>query len=161
MIVARTAVVGIIAGALYALSGDLPSRDAQHQADAPLAIVDVTVIPVVTAGTLPRQTVLIRDGRIIAVGPRASVRLPGNARVIDGRGKFLVPGLVDAHVHLEEVADLPQFVAAGVTTVRDLMGSPETLAWRRNTADGTVVGPRVIAAGRCSPALRSPGAGSS
>ena len=147
MIVARTAVAGIIAGSLYALAGDVPSRDAQYQADAPLAIVDVTVIPVVTAGMLPRQTVLIRDGRIIAVGPRASVRLPGNARVIDGRGKFLVPGLVDAHVHLEEVADLPQFVAAGVTTVRDLMGSPETLAWRKNTADGTVVGPRVIAAG--------------
>ena len=79
MIVARTAVAGIIAGSLYALSGGVPSRDAQRQADTPLAIVDVTVIPVVTAGTLQRQTVLIRDGRIIAVGLKLGQKLPGGA----------------------------------------------------------------------------------
>lgn len=113
----------------------------------PLAIVDVTVIPVATDGVLPRQTVVIRDGRVVALGPSASVRAPVGARVIDGRGKYLIPGLVDAHVHLEEEADLPQFVASGVTTVRDLMGSPETLAWRARTANATVIGPRIVAAG--------------
>lgn len=113
----------------------------------PLAIVDVTVIPVAADGQLPRQTVVIHDGRIVAFGPSTSVHAPAGARVIDGRGKFLIPGLVDAHVHLEEEADLAQFVASGVTTVRDLMGSPETLAWRDRTANATVVGPRIIAAG--------------
>jgi imidazolonepropionase-like amidohydrolase len=147
MIFARTVAAGFIAGSLFFVSNDAPSRAAARRADAPVAIVDVTVIPIVAAGTLPRQTVLIRDGRIVAMGPNASVRAPANARVIDGRGKFLVPGLVDAHVHLEEEADLPQFVAAGVTTVRDLMGSPETLAWRKQTEDGAMLGPRIIAAG--------------
>lgn len=142
MPVNRSALAGSVALCFVAAS------HASYRAPAvPVAIVDVTVIPIITAGTLPHQTVVVRDGRVVAVGPVRSIRPPATARVIDGRGKYLVPGLVDAHVHLEEDGDLPQFVAAGVTTVRDLMGSPETLAWRKSTADGTVIGPRIIAAG--------------
>ena len=129
------------------VAGASVRRSPASQSAPPLAIVNVTVIPVARAGSLPNQTVVMRAGRIIALGPSNAVRPPAGARVIDGRGKFLIPGLVDAHVHLEEDADLPQFVASGVTTVRDLMGSPETLAWRESTADGRAVGPRIIAAG--------------
>ena len=117
------------------------------QRGSPLAIVDVTVIPMMTALALPHQTVVIRDGRITSLGPASRDRAPAGARTVDGRGKYLIPGLTDAHVHLEETADLAQFVASGVTTVRDLMGSPETLAWRDSTAAGQVFGPRIVAAG--------------
>lgn len=147
MTIVRTALAGFIAGGMYLFACGAPSRAAQRATDVPLAIVDVTVIPIITGGVLLRQTVVIRDGRMIAIGPRESIRPLATARVIDGRGKYLVPGLVDAHVHLEEDADLAQFVASGVTTVRDLMGSPETLGWRKRTADGTSIGPRIVAAG--------------
>src|SRR5689334_10323263 len=132
---------------LIACLGLLALLAVRASSPAALAIADVAVIPVATDGLIPHQTVVIRDGRVISIGPARSTTAPSDARVIDGRGRYLIPGLVDAHVHLEEDADFPQFVASGVTTVRDLMGSPETLAWRAATANGTLVGPRVIAAG--------------
>ena len=147
MTIVRTGLAGFVAGGMYLVASSAPSRATQRATDVPVAIVDVTVIPIITGGVLLRQTVVIRDGRIVAIGPRESIRPLATARVIDGRGKYVVPGLVDAHVHLEEDADLAQFVASGVTTVRDLMGSPETLAWRKRTADGTTIGPRIVAAG--------------
>ena len=112
-----------------------------------VAFVDVAVIPMTDAGVRPHQTVVIQDGVIAAVGEVSSVTPPAGAVVIDGRGRFLMPGLVDAHVHLMEEADLQQFLFYGVTTVRNLLGSPETLAWKRAIAARTLVGPRIVTSG--------------
>src|SRR5687768_18355939 len=58
-----------------------------------LAITNVTVIPMTSDTAIPNATVVVRDGRITAVGPADRVRIPGRTRRVDGRGKFLIPGL--------------------------------------------------------------------
>jgi len=77
-------------------------------AERPIVIVGATVIPMTDAPAtatsalvrLSNHTVVIRSGRIIAVGPSDSVTIPVDAIRVDARGKFVMPGLVDAHVHL-------------------------------------------------------------
>jgi imidazolonepropionase-like amidohydrolase len=73
----------------------------------PVAIVDVTVVPMDSERLVEHQTVVVQDGRITAVGPSQSVRFPATAQQIDGRGKFLMPGLTDMHVHFVRQA-LPE-----------------------------------------------------
>ena len=115
-----------------------------------VAITNVSVID--AAGAAPRsdQTVLIQGERIAAVGPSGSVRIPRGAEVVDARGKYLIPGLWDAHVHLSYAGEcvLPLFVANGVTSVRDL-GSriSEISSSRQKIAAGELVGPRIKTAG--------------
>ncbi len=119
-----------------------------------VAITHVTVIDVAAsvAATASHadQTVLISGGRITAVGATTGVAIPRGARVLDGRGQYLVPGLWDAHGHmaLAGEAALPVYVVNGVTTVRDLGGEVSTLlAWRREIGAATRVGPRLLVAG--------------
>lgn len=121
------------------------------KAEADIAIVGVTIIPM-TEGimTLPDRTVLIRGGRISAIGPRDRVEVPAGTRVIDAGGLYLMPGLTDAHVHLEYIEDpnvLKLFVANGVTSVRSMDGRPYILDWRRQVEASTLVGPRIVTAG--------------
>src|SRR5262249_34986597 len=65
----------------------------------PLVVANVTVVPMDRERLLANQTVVIRDGKIQTIGPSSTVREPGGAERIDGRGKFLMPGLTDMHVH--------------------------------------------------------------
>lgn len=71
------------------------------------AVTDITIIPINVAGSIPHQTVLVRDGRIVAIGPVASVQVPNGARQIEGTGKYLLPGLADMHVHVSTADELP------------------------------------------------------
>src|SRR5918992_811602 len=71
-----------------------------QQAPRRIAFVGVSVLPMTGDRAVPRQTVLVSDGVITAVGPAASTRVPAGAARVDGTGKFLLPGLVDLHVHL-------------------------------------------------------------
>ncbi len=116
------------------------------------AITDVTVIPMTADTTLPASTVLVRDGRIAAVGSSWSVRIPSGARRIDGRGKYLIPGLADLHTHLysddavpDSVApdELGVMVANGVTAIRLMIGTPEHLVLRRDIIAGRTLGPQL------------------
>src|SRR5262245_15263772 len=59
------------------------------------AITDATIIPMDRDSAIRNATILIRDGRIAEIGPSSRVSVPGNARTIDGRGKWVIPGLVD------------------------------------------------------------------
>lgn len=95
---------------------------------------------------LEHQTVLIEGNRIVKIGPMAKIQIPDAARCIDGKNKFLMPGLMDMHVHLTQ-RDLPLFIANGVTTVRNLNGDTTHLSIRANVARKTLVGPRVYTAG--------------
>ncbi len=95
-----------------------------------LAIRDVSVLPMTGGEILPHRTVVIAGARILVVGPASAARIPSRATVIDGRGKFLIPGLADMHVHLSGTEELGSYLGYGVLTVRDLNGSPETLGWR-------------------------------
>jgi imidazolonepropionase-like amidohydrolase len=100
---------------------------------------------------LPDRTVLVEDGVIVAVGSADEVQIPRGAERIDGRGKFLLPGLADMHVHLvapqHHSALALLFVANGVTTVRNMWGNPEVLALRRAVEGGDVLGPRIFTSG--------------
>jgi len=97
------------------------------------------------------QTVVVQGTRIVAAGPSTSVRVPAGSSVIDARGKYLIPGLWDMHVHTTFIGGrdlLPLYVANGVTGVRDMAGDWDTLtAWRGEIARGTLAGPRMIVSG--------------
>ncbi len=112
-----------------------------------LAIEHVTVIPMTRDTALRDHTVFVRGDRIEWIGPSNTARVPAAARRVDGRGKFLIPGLADMHVHLRSTQHLSQFVAAGVTTVRNMHGGPQHIAWRERVAAGTLTGPTIFTAG--------------
>ena len=113
-----------------------------------IAITNVTVIDARSAKARANQTVIFTGNRITYTGPR----LPAlGSRLIDARGKFLIPGLWDMHVHTDVPAGrgvLALYVANGVTGVRDMAGRWDTLTtWQRETAAGTLTGPRIVASG--------------
>src|SRR5258705_2878083 len=111
----------------------------------PVGILHVHVIPMDRERILDDQTVLIEDGKITAVGP--SVKLPPGTHKIDATGKYLIPGLTDAHVHLYSAIEFPLYLANGVTTVFNLDGHPAHLLWRKQTANGEILGPRIFTTG--------------
>ena len=92
-------------------------------ASGTLALTNVTVIDVADGRARPAQTVLIEDGRILAVDDSARAKVPSGATAVDGRGRFLVPGFWDMHVHSHRdrrwTYHYPLFVGHGVTGVRD------------------------------------------
>src|SRR5688572_11191227 len=109
----------------------------------PLVIRDVTVIDGTGAKPLPAMTVVIRNGRIAQLGEAARVKAPAGARLIDGGGKFLIPGLWDMHGHLTDAGEgaLAQLIENGVTGVRDLGGDLELVQrWRRDIEQAKRVG---------------------
>jgi len=93
------------------------------------------------------HTVLVRGDRIEWIGPSARARVPTAAQRIDGRGKYLIPGLADMHVHLRSTQHLSHLVAAGVTTVRNMHGGPQHVGWRDRITAGTLTGPTIFTAG--------------
>lgn len=119
--------------------------------DGSIAFVDVNVIPMTpTLGLVPHQTVVVRDGRIVSVGNVALTVIPPGAVRIDGRGKYLIPGLADMHVHLEYFEDpgmLRLFTSNGVTFVRSMDGRPRILEWKKRIASGELAGPSIVTAG--------------
>lgn len=120
---------------------------AQPPEPTTLAIENVAVLPMEREVVLADQTVLVRDGRIVALGPASALAVPADARRIDGRGRYLMPGLADMHVHVWDENDLYLFVANGVTTVRNMFGAPLHLDWRARIERGELVGPRLYTAG--------------
>jgi len=124
---------------------------APNAAAPAIAITGVSVVDGRDSVPRSNQTVIIVGGRIESVGSTRSTRVPAGARVVDGRGKFLIPGLWDMHVHTSIVGGrslLPLYVANGVTGVRDMAGDWDTLTtWRKEIAAGTLVGPRIVASG--------------
>jgi imidazolonepropionase-like amidohydrolase len=127
------------------------------QASSRIALTHVTVIDSTANSPRTDQTVVIDNGRIVEMLPSARGKLPKGARIIDGQGKFLIPGFWDMHVHVAGLnADpawskqvlLPLLVANGVTGVRDMGGDLDALlAWRREIENGTLVGPHIVASG--------------
>jgi imidazolonepropionase-like amidohydrolase len=92
------------------------------------------------------QTVVVDKGRIAAVGPSARVRVPAGARVIDGKGKTLVPGLWDAHMHFLDDSSGPMLLSLGITSARDPGNvTALTLARRERREKGDLLSPRVYA----------------
>jgi hypothetical protein len=103
-------------------------------------------------GALEHQTVVVRGGRVAAISPREQAAPTQGASVLDATGKFLVPGLIDAHVHINRpLAEtrrlLDLFLFHGVTTVVNLDGSRSVVELRDRIAAGEEIGPTIVTAG--------------
>ena len=113
----------------------------------PLAIVNANMFDSRTGQSLPGSTVLIQGNRIKAVGADGKVAIPADAERIDARGRALLPGLADMHVHIGDNEGV-QHLAAGVTMVRDLANDTDALlATKRRIEAGEEVGPRIFMSG--------------
>ena len=114
-----------------------------------VAFVDVNVIAMHKPGLDRNQTVLVEDGDIQWVGSVEDLELPSGSQVIDGRGRFLMPGLIDNHVHLEHMEDSEQlqlFLQHGVIAVRNMDGREHILDWRGLQSAGDLLGPKIFTA---------------
>jgi hypothetical protein len=118
-----------------------------------VAFVHATVIDGTQVAARANQTVLVSGDRITAVGAFGKVAIPQGARIVDATGRFLIPGLWDAHIHTryEGIDHLRLLVANGITSARNMSGPPEhlreLLAWREQIKKGERVGPRLLTAG--------------
>lgn len=147
---------GPLAVAILLLSGcgTSPSAPAAASFDDPAEIAavegsdrsalfrDVRIVDPSTGDVRAGRSVLVADGRIARVGPMAAVQGPEGAAVVEGGGRYLVPGLADMHVHLSR-EDLPRYLESGVTTVRNLWGHPAIREMIDRVAAGDLPGPTV------------------
>jgi imidazolonepropionase-like amidohydrolase len=140
------AALGVLSLAMIAspipMSGQVPRTHPEPLQT--VAIIGASVLSMDGPGVQARRTVLIRDGRITAIGPEGSISVPTGALSIDGHGRFLIPGLVDAHVHLfgeESTPELLLYLRNGITTVRNMHGEPYHLRLRDELARGVRLGP--------------------
>jgi imidazolonepropionase-like amidohydrolase len=140
---------------LTALAAPLLAGHARRSAaPATYAFVDVTVLPMDRERVLTGQTVIVRDGRIAALGPSTSVRVPADAQRIEAKGKYLMPGLAEMHAHVlgpQQPAELNRdlmflYVANGVTTIRAMLGAPNQLVLREQLKRNELLGPRMFVA---------------
>ncbi|MGH7515054.1 MAG: amidohydrolase family protein, partial [Gemmatimonadales bacterium] len=107
-----------------------------------IALVGATLVDGSGGPPLPDAAIVVRRGHIESVGTRAGFKLPPQTRQVDLPGRWIIPGLIDAHAHVERWA-LPRYLAWGVTTVRDLHGQIDSiLHLRREVNLGAVRGPR-------------------
>ena len=138
-------------------SAQAQSIENQHAGQSKRVAVfhNVNVIPMDRERVLKNQTVVVRDRVITEVGDAKRVAIPDGALRIDGRGKYLIPGLMDMHTHLFSDDDFPDHLAGdelllmlanGVTTVRLMIGTPEHLVLREKIARGEMLAPTIYAA---------------
>ena len=148
-ITALLAVLGLV------LATTMPSGQSPA---AVTAFTNVTVIPLDRERVLTDQTVIVRGDRIVAVGRASDTQVPADATRIDGRGKYLLPGMAEMHAHIPAGPPTPQadafmrkvlalFVANGVTTIRGMLGDPRHLTLRDAVNKGDVLGPTITTAG--------------
>lgn len=141
-----------------ALIACLPALMTSQTSTAPVtvsAFTNVTVVPMDRQRTLPNHTVIVRGDRIAEIGPADKVSVPDGAARIDGRGKFLMPGVSEMHAHIpgsnspDALVDrvLRLFVANGVTTIRGMLGDPKHLILRERARRGEIVAPTIFTSG--------------
>ncbi|MBC7897422.1 MAG: amidohydrolase family protein [Cytophagaceae bacterium] len=118
------------------------------------AFVDVSVLPMDRERVLERQTVIVRDGKVASIGPASSTSVPAGATRIDGRGKFLMPGLAEMHSHVPPQSAAEQvlkdimflYIANGVTTIRGMLGAPYQIDLAKRLNSGQMLGPTFFVA---------------
>ncbi len=124
-----------------------------------VAFVGVNVVPMDRERVLEGQTVIVRDGHIVALADSAAVAVPADARRIAGNGGYLIPGLVEMHAHIPSPGSerewgegytervLFLYLANGVTTVRGMLGDPSHLKLRERAERGELSSPRIVTSG--------------
>ena len=119
-----------------------------------LALRNVNVLPMSSAEVLRDHTVLVEAGQITAVGPSKSVSIPDGVKILEGRGRYLMPGLAEMHAHVPGTSDfryledvLFLYVANGITTARGMLGEPAHLELRAKLKSHEILGPRLYTSG--------------
>lgn len=138
---------------VVALASGIGAR--QPVAGQAIAFVNVNVVPMDRDRVMPAQTVIVADGRLVAIGAAATVTVPANAQTIDGRGRYLMPGLAEMHAHIpggqatDEAIErvLFLYVANGVTTARGMLGAPRHLTLRERARRGEILSPTIYTSG--------------
>ena len=112
------------------------------------AFVDVSVLPMDREQVLLHQTIIVRNGVIVRIGPAVNAHVPRGAKIISGQGRWLTPGLVDMHTHVDNPADFPLLLASGVTTTLNMGGASEAYVGpiRRDIRAGRIAGPEPLLA---------------
>jgi len=126
-----------------------------------VAFTNVNLVPMTSERIIENQTVLVKGSKIIAIGDSDTLQIPENAKIIEGNGAYLMPGLADMHMHTRADWEDPEiwpvhplylYLANGVTTIRDFTpyGSPldYALKWREEISEGIRVGPTIYASGK-------------
>jgi hypothetical protein len=139
--------------AMFVVLAGCASAGTREPAEAPgtLVITHVTVVDVAGGPSRADQTVLVRGSRIVTVAPAVEVRVPRGATVVDGAGKYLIPGLWDMHTHVASYGDttgrpaLKLQLAHGITGIRDMgaLDFARVKGWRDDVAAGRLLGPRM------------------
>ena len=129
--------------ALTELSKQMPGRRT-----GTFAFTGATLIDGTGAAPIANATVVTRDGKILAAGPSDKVKVPSDVQRIDVAGKYIIPGLWDMHAHYEQVEWGPIYLAAGVTTVRDVGNEFDFITAVRDAVNsGAALGPHMLLAG--------------
>lgn len=122
--------------------------------DREVVFTAVNVIPMDSERVITAQDVVVKNGRISFIGDTKKMKHAKNAIVIDGRDKYLMPGLAEMHGHVPPVDDIQPmkdvlmlFAAYGITTVRGMLGHPKHLELRQQLNKGDITGPRFITSG--------------
>ena len=149
--------IRVLAIVAFTCVAALFSLGSNPQKSNSLAIDHVTVIDVTGGPKLADQIVVITADSIVGVAKSGSLEIPKDAQRIDARGKFLIPGLWDMHTHIAGISAnpvwakqtlLPLLIANGITGIRDMGGDLDALeSWRREIENGSLIGPRIVAAG--------------
>jgi Amidohydrolase family len=113
-----------------------------------IAVVHATVIDATGASPKADMTILVEGDRIVALGAADEITVPPGAHVVDARGKFVIPGLWDMHVHVFQSEYLPLFLVNGVTGIRHMGAAPVHYQWREQLVDGCLLAPRMVIASR-------------
>ncbi|MEQ1920869.1 MAG: amidohydrolase family protein [Pyrinomonadaceae bacterium] len=122
-------------------------RSLTRKSSKPIVFTGANLFDSETAKIIPNSTVVVEGNRIKAVGKDGRVAIPKNAEIIDAKGKTLMPGLWDMHVHISPGEGL-MHIAAGVTTIRDLANDTEQLvALKGKIERGEEIGPRILMTG--------------
>jgi imidazolonepropionase-like amidohydrolase len=116
-------------------------------AQGTFALVGARIVDGTDHRSVEDGTVVIRDGLIVAVGPAGDMAIPRGTRVIDVRGKTIVPGLWDMHAHVALPEWGPAYLGVGVTTIRDMGGEESVVAFRNAFSKRGALGPRLLLAG--------------
>ncbi len=151
----RRSLAGLLCAATLLGSAASSAAIATSPAKSVVAFVNVNVVSMDPADKTiqKRMTVIVEDGVITAIGPARRTEVPAEAEVVNGKRKYLLPGLNDMHFHARGMRDAPEdfvladlytiMLANGVTGLFDVWGFPEAFKWRRDLDRGKVLGPRL------------------
>jgi len=143
------AAVALLTTAMVLAAGAAPAvAQSPLPAPGPLVLHGVNVVDGRSADPRIDVSILLVEGRIEAVGPRSEISVPGGARSLDLSGYWVVPGLLDAHSHLNTLAAAQRALESGVTTVRTAgVGGYADVALRDAVQEGRLAGPDILATG--------------